>query len=56
MSDDDMKYFTRRAQEERELEARASDPCARAAHAEIAARYERLVAEKAKPELKAVAQ
>lgn len=43
MLQDDMRYFQRRAREERERAEAAADPCARQAHRRIAAEYERLV-------------
>jgi hypothetical protein len=41
MSDNDLRYFQRRAQEERAAADEASDPCARKAHEDIADAYER---------------
>jgi hypothetical protein len=41
MSGYDMKYFERRAKEERAMAAAATDRCARQAHERIAAEYEK---------------
>jgi hypothetical protein len=43
MSDDDVRYFQRRAEEERRRAADAKDPCARTAHQQIADAYDRIV-------------
>jgi hypothetical protein len=44
MLQDDMRYFERRAREERERAEAASDPCAHLAHRRFAAEYERRAA------------
>jgi len=43
MLQNDMRYFQRRAREERERADAAVDPCARQAHHRIAVEYERLM-------------
>jgi hypothetical protein len=55
MSDDDMKYFERRAKEERAIAAAATDRCARQAHERIAAEYEKIAKGVEEPALRVVA-
>jgi hypothetical protein len=55
MSDDDVKYFQRRAIEERERAESAVDPCARRAHQCIATEYERIAKANHEPTLSVVA-
>lgn len=55
MSDDDMKYFERRAKEERAMAAAASDSCARQAHERIAAEYEKIASGAEEPVLRVAA-
>lgn len=43
MSEDDVKYFQRRAEEERQRAADAQDSCAQKAHQQIADAYDRIV-------------
>jgi hypothetical protein len=56
MSNDDVKYFEKRAIEERERAAAATDPCARKAHEKIAEEYERLARGAEEPALRVLAE
>jgi hypothetical protein len=44
-TEDDRGYFTRRADQERAVAARAGDPAARHIHSDLAARYDALASE-----------
>ncbi len=55
MSDNDVKYYTRRAQEERRLAASATEKCARNAHERIATEYELIARGAEEPALRIVA-
>jgi hypothetical protein len=55
MSGFDMKYFERRAKEERAMAAAATDRFARQAHERIAAKYEKIASGVNDPMLRIVA-
>lgn len=55
MTEDDVRYFQRRAQEERQRAQEAADKCAKQAHLRIANEYERIAREGNPVELRVVA-
>jgi hypothetical protein len=55
MSDKDVNYYQKRAEQERELAAAATDPCARMAHERIATEYETRAKREGEPALRIVA-
>jgi hypothetical protein len=55
MSDDDVRYFRERAQEERRLAELATNVCARRAHERIANEYDRISTIAESPTLRIVA-
>lgn len=56
MSEDDARYFQRRAEEERRCAAEATDPCTKHAHQRIANEYGRIARDENPIELRMVPQ
>jgi hypothetical protein len=56
MSEDDARYFHRRAGEERQRAADAADPCAKQVHQRIASEYERIASADNPIELRVVSK